>query len=160
MDIIVDTSGLELLRERIAEARAALPDLLQQVVYGAGTWVAEELSAAAPVGKDGGPPPPGDAPGRLNESFYVQAEASKFADGAAISVRTRQPQKLSYVVNGRGEVLPVRKQALYWPSLAHPVRRAQPSQPNDFVTPALANAPDAQEVLTPVVDELILILGG
>lgn len=38
-----------------------------------------------------------------------------------------------YVENGRGPVYPVRKKALYWPELAHPVKRAGPAPANDFV---------------------------
>lgn len=38
-----------------------------------------------------------------------------------------------YVENGRGPVYPVRKKALYWPELAHPVKRAGPAAANDFV---------------------------
>lgn len=158
MELFFDASGVDVLRTKLAEARAALPGLLQQAVQDAGAWVSQNLSDAAPVGKDAGPP--GDAPGRLNESFYVQDEASKFADGAACSVRTRQPVKLQYVVKGRGVVLPVQKQALYWPSLAHPVRRAGPAPANDFVTPALALAPSAEEALSVVVEELAFILEG
>ena len=161
MQLIFDTTGLDLMRARIAEAKAALPGLLEQAVQDAGDWVAQNLSDAAPQGTSGGgAPPPGDAPGRLSESFYVQTESSAFAEGAAVSVRTRQPQKLKYVVEGRGVVLPVRKRALYWPGLAHPVRRAGPSQPNDFVTPTLDSAPGAQEALSVVVEELAAILEG
>lgn len=38
-----------------------------------------------------------------------------------------------YVENGRGPVYPVRKKALYWPELPHPVGKAGPAKANDFV---------------------------
>lgn len=38
-----------------------------------------------------------------------------------------------YVENGRGPVFPVRKKALYWPELSHPVAKAGPAPANDFV---------------------------
>jgi hypothetical protein len=158
--ITFDTSGLDAQRARLAEARAALPGMLQDAVREAGDWVKQNLGDGAPVGEQEGPPPQGDGPGRLSESFSVQDESSAFSPGAAISVRTTQPQKLDWVVNGRGEVLPINKRALFWPGLAHPIRRAGPSQPNDFVTPALAEMPDAEEVLGVVVEQLAEIIGA
>jgi hypothetical protein len=162
MQITFDTSGLQALRARIAEARAAVPELLQQAVEGAGSWTVQNLGAAAPVGTQsgGGPPPAGDAAGPLAESFYMQEEASQFANGARVSVRTRQPQKLEWIVQGRGEVRPVTKRALYWPGLAHPVKYAGPSKANDFVTPVLASMPGVVEVLGVVAEELQVILEG
>lgn len=152
MQLIVDTSGLDLLRQKIAEARDALPDLLQQAAREAGEAVRQNLQDEAPVGAVEGPPPPGDAEGHLADSFSVQDEDS--SGGAAISVRTSQPQKLEYVTEGRGEVLPVTKKALFWRGLPHPVRRAGPSQPNDFVSKVLDNLPQAEEFLDPVVTRL------
>ena len=160
MDLIFDTSGLDDLRRRVADARAMLPDQLQQAVKDAGDFVAQNLRDAAPVGQgeEGSPPPAGDQPGRLADSFYAQEETSKFTDGAAITVRTRQPLKLQYVVKGRGEVVPVAKRALYWKGLAYPVRRSGPSTPNDFVSEALTEVPDAAEALGVVIEQLQQIL--
>lgn len=166
MNLTFDTTGLDALRQRVARARAALPGLLQQAVQDAGTWVAQNLSDGAPVGQgEGGAlPPPGDAPGRLAESFYVQGESSAFSNGAAVTVRTHQPLKLQYVTQGtgvyagRGRIYPTTKRALYWSGADHPVRSVAGQRPNDFVTPALAEMPDAQEVLSVVVEQLQEIL--
>lgn len=38
-----------------------------------------------------------------------------------------------YVEHGRGPVYPKVKKALYWPELAHPVKKAGPAPANDFV---------------------------
>ena len=152
MQLIVDTSGLDLLRQKLIEARDALPDLLQQAAREAGEVVRQNLQDESPRAAVEGPPPPGDAEGHLADSFSVQDEPS--SGGAAISVRTSQPRKLGYVVDGRGVVLPVQKKALFWPALSHPVRRADPSQPNDFVNRALADLPQAEEFLDPVVTRL------
>ncbi len=156
-----NADGIMALRQRLAQTRAQLQPLLARAVRDAGGWVAQNLSDAAPVGKaeSGGTPPDGDAPGRLSESFYVVEEGST-ESSAAVSVRTRQPTKLKFVVEGRGEVRPVNKKALYWPGLPHPVKRARPTTANDFVTPALAEAHDAEEVLGVVVEQLAEILEG
>jgi hypothetical protein len=167
--IYFDTSGLDALRAKVAEARAALPGLLADATREAGQWVAQNLSDAAPVGQgeSGSAPPGGDAPGKLAESFFVQEESSSFSEGAAVSVRTRQPVKLSYVTQGTGiygptgqRIYPVSKQALYWKGADHPVRSIAGMPANDFVTPALAEMPDAQEALGAVIEELQAILEG
>jgi len=51
-----------------------------------------------------------------------------------------------WVILGRGEVLPVNKEALYWPELAHPVKRAGPSRPNDFMATAFDAANEGGEI--------------
>lgn len=161
MNITVDTSGLDALRERLAAARAALPDLLQEAAVEAGEWIVQNLHDAAPVGpNEGGPPPEGDGPGRLADSFYVQEESSAYSPGGAITVRTTQPTKLKFVTEGRGEVLPKVKRALFWPGLTHPVRRAGPSEPNDFVEVELQSMPDESDVLSVVVEQIAEILEG
>src|SRR5690242_2174454 len=120
----LDLSGLDAFRERLAYARSQLPDLTKKAVHDAGDWVVQNLQDAAPVGATEGSPPPGDAPGRLSESFYVQDEGP-----ASITVRTGQPQKLEYVTQGtgifgpRGEpIRPITKKALYWEGADHPVQ--------------------------------------
>lgn len=159
----LDTSGLDAFKERLAYARQQLPDLMQKTVHQAGEWVSEELSNGAPVGTAEGPPPSGDAPGRLNASFYVQQEGQY-----SITVRTSQPQKLEFVTQGTGvfgkygsPIVPVNKKALFWEGASHPVRSVQGQEPNDFVTPIVTDeAPTADEVLSMVVDDLIAILEG
>lgn len=160
MRINVDYSGLDALRSKIAEARAALPGLLQEAAAEAGLQIVGALSTAAPVGagEEGSMPPLGDAPGRLNESFYVQAEESTYSPGGAISVRTTQPAKLEFVVKGRGEVRPKYKRALYWPGLAHPVKYAGPASANDFVTPVVESGPSEADALLGVVAQIAEIL--
>lgn len=165
MRMTIDSSGLDALRQKLADARAALPDLLQEAALQAGEWIRQNLSEAAPVGQGGGPPPEGDQPGPLSESFYAQEETSAFSPGAAISVRTTQPTKLMYVTKGTGiygkqnaPIVPTTKRALYWQGAAYPVRSVAGQQANDFVTPTLAETPDAQEVLGVVVEQLAGIL--
>lgn len=159
MNITSDTSGLASLIARVQEARAVLPELLVDAAQSAGDAVVGELHDAAPVGQGGSIPPPGDASGPLAESFYAVAERQ--ADAGVVEVRANQPIKLSYVVNGRGWVYPVNKKALYWEGLDHPVARSRPSNPNDFVSPVLADATDTVEgEAQTVVEELQAILEG
>jgi hypothetical protein len=168
MQFTIDTSGIAALRAKIAEARAALPGLLQQAVQQAGQDVADELSNNAPKGaSEGGTPPQGDAAGALAESFYVQPETPPSATGAAISVRTTQPQKLAWVMFGTGiygprgqRIVPTTKKALFWPGAQHPVRSVRGMKPNDFVTPVIEQAATESDVLNSVVDQLVTILEG
>ncbi len=168
MQLIVNADGIDVLRARVADARAALGPLLQQTARDAGDWVAQNLSDAAPVGKaaDVGTPPGSDAPGRLSESFFVQDEGAS-ETSAAITVRTKQPTKLKFVVYGTGvygpvgqRIRPTTAKALFWPGADHPVKSVAGMKPNDFVTPALQDMPTADEALGMVVDELAAILEG
>jgi hypothetical protein len=147
------------LRASLMNARAFLPTLLHEAATETGTLVAEELKVAAPVGKGESSSPPGDAEGRLADSFFVQDEIVN-AESATVAVKTNQPIKLKFVVKGRGTVLPVNKHALYWKELGYPVRRAGPSKANDFVTPVLDAAPDAEEGLMTAFDEFRTTLEG
>ncbi|MBF6588936.1 MAG: hypothetical protein IVW57_00210 [Ktedonobacterales bacterium] len=134
--------GLGTLRLRLTLLRDTLPQAVADTIERIGPEVASMLSDAAPAGKSaaGGESMPmeGDAPGRLQESFTSTFTAS--ASGATTTVSTTQPNKLALVRSGHRAVFPVRKRALMWPGLAHPVRRAGPVAPNDFVTPVLADA--------------------
>ena len=136
MALIEITTNLDEIIALIEEARAAVVPLLTEALVSGGEEMLQELSNAAPKGTgEDSIPPAGDASGRLADSFEMDEESD--VSSAHITIRTTQPQKLDWVVNGRGEVLPVTKKALYWKGLAHPVRRAGPSQPNDFVTPVV-----------------------
>lgn len=155
-----DTSGIMAWRQRLAQTRAQVGPLLVRATREAGEWVTQNLSDAAPKSKaQNATPPDGDAPGRLAESFYVREEGAT-ERSAAVSVKTTQPTKLKFVVEGRGEVRPVNKKALYWQGLPHPVKRAGPMAANDFVSPVLAEAPTAEEALGVVVEQLAEILEG
>ena len=162
----LNRSGLDAFLARIDEARALLPQLVQDAVQAAGETLVAELSSASPRGKSEGPPPEGDGDGPLADSFFVQAEEPP-PGGAAISVRTTQPTKLGYVRYGtgvygpRGErIRPTTKKALFWPGADHPVPSVAGMRPNDFVQPALDNAPNAEETLGVVFGEIVVILEG
>lgn len=157
MRIQLETNITE-LRARILDARSLLPSLIHDAANELGMVVVEDLKTAAPQGK-GESSPPGDAPGFLADSFFVQEE-SVSEESTIISVQTTQPQKLEYVVKGRGEVRPKVKRALYWEGLSHPVRRAGPTKANDFVSPVVDNAPTADEGLQMAFDEVQAILEG
>lgn len=118
--------------------------------------MAEDLGNAAPQGKgEGGENPPGDAPGPLSESFSAYAEIHANGNSAVADVTTDQPLKFKFVTEGRGEVLPKTKKALFWKGLDHPVRRAGPAAANDFVSPVLDKV---EEVVGPEMDDLVNVL--
>jgi hypothetical protein len=168
MNFTVSSTGkLDDMRVRLAMARAALPSLLNTAVHDAGDWVAQNLKDASPVGANEGDPPQGDGPGRLAASYVVQDEPPPSEAGAAISVRTTQPTKLSFVRYGTGiygprgqRIRPTTKKALMWPGAAHPVRSVAGQHPNDFVTPILDDAPTAEDALQVAYEEIVNILEG
>lgn len=159
MNIISDTSGIEALRKRIAQAEKDLTPLLQKAAKESGEMVATHLKLKSPHGRSGGPPPTGDAPGTLAQSFHVVEKHR--TNVAATEVQTKQPTKLKFVTEGRGVVRPVRKKALWWRGLAHPVKRSGPSKKNDFVDKVLARTDDLiRPEMQKVVKKLNSIVGA
>lgn len=147
-------SGIDELRARIAAIRVALPIAMQGAMQNIGDAVTADLQARSPVGTDDeSDPPEGDGPGRLRDSFESTVESQGDTQTTLI-VRTTQPQKLAWVVNGRGDVYPVNKQALFWKGLGHPVKHSGPSQPNDFVDPVLMQV---ENYATSAFDEAIAV---
>jgi len=142
MIIKSDTSGIDALLARVHQVQSELSRVTKDAAQRVGDTVKEQLSGAAPKGR-GGPPPPTDASGPLSGSFSAKAEQQ--GAGAYMELKTSQGVKLKFVTGGRGVVLPVNKRALFWPGLAHPVRRAGPSKANDFVSPVLNRKDDVVE---------------
>lgn len=137
MPFTVTITGLDTVRARITALQAALPEAVMTGMQQIGTEAVSALSAASPVGNSGADdtPPAGDAPGALRDSF--QSTLAGDGSHANLTVFTTQPQKLSWVVNGRGWVFPLNKKALFWNGLPHPVMFSHPSEPNDFVSPVV-----------------------
>ncbi len=158
MIINSDTSGLDALQLRLQEMKMLLPGIIRDTAQIAGDAVASELGDAAPVGKgEGSGNPPGDADGPLSESFSAFAEIHANGNSAVAEVRCSQPTKLKFVTQGRGEVLPKVKKALFWPGLDHPVRRAGPAKANDFVSPVLQ---DVDSIIEPEILDGVDVLSG
>lgn len=150
--------ALDALSLRIQHARAVLPQLLADEVRNTANRAAQALAESAPHGSAEGETTPiaGDAPGRLYESFHVESVGQMAAE-----VLCNQPHKLDFVVNGRGPVRPVRKKALMWPGLPHPVKYARPTEPNDFVSPAIEDAlQETDAAMSDLLLELVAILEG
>lgn len=155
--LYVDTSGLDLLRAKLVECQQLVPAAVDEALGELGIEIITELAAAAPVGAGEGPPPPGDAEGHLADSFV--SDVSTQGRSSTLEITTTQPTKLRYVVEGRGEVLPVRAKALYWAGLDHPVKRAGPSEPNDFVTPVIEEGlAMAEEIIAEGILEVLTII--
>jgi len=145
-----NTNGLDMLIERVRKARSELPKITTEAAQRAGDTLAQQLSSAAPRGKNPGPPPPGDASGPLAKSFSAQATQSN--SGATLELKTNQPLKLQYVTLGtgiyvgKGVIKPLTKRALFWPGANHPVRSVRGIKGKDFVKPIIAKAPDVVKI--------------
>src|SRR5580765_1275116 len=159
MIINSSTAGLDDLRARLAMMRDEIAPLAVETGQIIGDNVAQKLGEASPHGQSGGSSPGDDSQGPLSESFSASTEEQ--GDGAMVTVVTSQGIKLSYVVNGRPEIFPVNKRALYWNGLDHPVMYARATQPNDFIGPVLDSV---DEIIEPemqiMIEELSAILGG
>lgn len=154
-----NTAGIASLRERLAMISGQLSQLAVTAGQNIGDAVIQQLGDAAPHGQGGGSSPADDADGPLSESFSANAEEQ--GEGALVTVKTSQGTKLGYVVNGRGEIRPMSKRALYWEGLPHPVKYARATQPNDFVSPIINNSSDIVEPeMHLIIDELSAMLGG
>lgn len=161
----VPGAALEVYRRRLASARALLVSQIPATLTSLGDNCAQALGEAAPKGTEGGGTnPPGDAAGPLASSFVSTVETG---DGSGtVIVRTTQPTKLGYVVNGTGiygpQGTPIRpryKKALYWPKAPHPMRQVRGQQPNDFVSPVIeeyqAEANDRMDELAIQVADML-----
>jgi len=85
-------------------------------------YVKEMAKTEAPVGKTG----------QLKESIYGRTSVQP--EGVYVTVAI--PKRIKYagwVLKGRGWVFPVKKKALWWPGLPHPVAYARPSKANPFM---------------------------
>lgn len=156
MQITIKANGLQELIERLESAKAAVKPAVQDALRQEGERMVDNLQSACPVGINAGPPPPGDAPGRLTDSIHLTENPGSI--NSSVEIRTNQPVKMKFVREGRGVVLPKVKKALYWKGLDHPVRRAGPSKANDFVSPITSNPSDAKTVLAPAIAKLTSLL--
>lgn len=166
MNFKSDTSGLDALVSRLAHARAELPRIVHSAAQWSGDAMAKALGNAAPHGGHGGPPPAGDAAGSLAGSFH--AEVTQHGYSARVEVKTKQPQKLEYVVKGTGLYGPKKqlitsnvKKALYWEGADHPVKSVKGQKPNDFIKPVIAKYRDiVRPEINKAHDEFNDLLGG
>jgi len=165
MILTSNTSGLDMLIARVRKARTELPRVTQAAAQRAGDTLTQQLSSAAPRGKNPGPPPPGDASGPLSRSFSSLAEQS--GSGATLELKTNQPLKLQYVTQGtgvyvgKGVIRPLTKKALFWPGAGHPYRSVKGMKGKDFVKPVIDKANDVVKVeMKKAAQEIDAILGG
>lgn len=95
--------------------------------------------------------------GHLAESFSADP-VIETSVGATTQVRTSEPIKYSYVTQGtldKEPILPVTKQALWWPGAPHPLPSVHGQAANDFAT----GVPDevaskGYEYFAPLLDAL------
>ena len=122
----IDMKGFRDARGRFIKAQA---DILKKAVKPAADEIRDLLrdacKAEAPVGK-------GPSSGNLRDSIYGETSLST----NKVEIKVAIPKRVYYqgwVIRGRGWVLPVKKKALWWPGLPHPVAYARPSKPNPFM---------------------------
>ncbi len=159
--LTIETSGLAALAAKLQALHEALCPALESAVTEAVEYGHERLHDAAPIGRTIEalhPQPVGDdAPGPLISSFYTTVQKSDTLVRGTVS--TTQPQKLKFVVEGRGPVVPTTKKALYWEGAEHPVKRVGPVAPNDFVSPIVAEVQAFfREALTAALMDVFQIL--
>ncbi len=158
--ITVTTPGLNALKANIARIQKQLKPTITQGLQDGAIKAEYRLSMAAPNGKAiDDHTIPGDAPGKLLQSFDDKA----VNDG--IVIITHQSHKLQFVRYGTGvwgplgrRIYPITAQALFWQGAAHPYRSVAGMRPNDFVSPALPGA--KQDIRDSVVTALQQLLGG
>lgn len=134
------------IAELLAKARLAKDMMLPMVTAGMEEVVVEgvnALSEAAPIGEnhleDIYHPPPGDAPGRLADSFRSGGVIST-AQGAHGEVSTVQPLKFKFVTQGTPALIfPKYKRYMYWEGAPHPMAMVHGQEPNPFQEDALPN---------------------
>jgi hypothetical protein len=153
-----NSAGLDALIAKAKQAQSELPRATRDAAQRIGDTVAKQLSDVAPKGKNGGPPPPGDAQGKLSNSFSAKAEQRDV--GARMTLSTSQPLKLKIITGGRKVVVPTTKKALFWPGLSHPVKRSNAVKANDFVSPVMSRRNDVVKAeMQKAIQELKGILG-
>lgn len=162
--ITANASGLIALQARVATIQKAIQPTLQKAVNTGGIKASQDFGKAAPVGKSEGNAIPGDAPGKLSQSF--QAKPISVSNGAGVTILTIQPVKLKFVRYGTGiynnetghRIYPLHAKALYWQGAAHPYRSIAGMRPNDFISPAISVA--KQDIRDSITQAMRLLLGG
>jgi hypothetical protein len=157
--ITINGQGVQDLLNKITDAKAEFPYILEDAVKVAGEEVRSGLSDAAPTSNKGGPPPAGDGSGTLADSFYSQSSTSNAH--VSLTVGTHQPTKVKFLRYGTGiygptgqRIRPKTKKALFWDGADHPYRSVAGIRPNDFITPVIDKAPSGDGVLSDVIDNL------
>jgi hypothetical protein len=164
MMITTNASGLKALQKRVGMIQKAIKPTLQTAVRNGGIKAEYRFSMAAPNGKSiDSTTIPGDAPGKLLQSF--DSKPLRVFNGAGVTVFTKQPVKLKFVVGGTGlygplahRIYPLKAKALYWQGAAHPYRSIAGMRPNDFVTPTQPLA--KQDIRDAVKQAMYALLGG
>src|SRR5690606_17717778 len=123
----VDISGGEALIRLLQEAGDRAPEALRRMVEETATFYLDRLRARSP-----------------RKTGNLAGSHLKYRRGpleAVVSVdMTRAPYAL-YVHEGRGPVFPVRKRALWWDELEHPVASAGPAKAQPWFEWVLREAP-------------------
>lgn len=168
--LTISGEGLSALRIRLQLARDTLQQQVGVAVPNIAAHIAQNLRDAAPVGElqETESVPPGDEPGKLQESFRVRVASGTGL--ARATVYTVQPLKLWWVVHGTGiygpvgqPITPQKARVLRWVSggMVHFARSVRGMPPRPFVQPVLEEGRAyAEEQLREVVGEVLTVLHG
>ena len=143
MNITINASGLNALKQRIEQAQATFKSNLQTAIQTEADNVMAQLASATPQGRESsGSNPSGDSEGPLSQS-YVKEDRST-GDTVGVAIKTTQPNKMRFVREGTGlygplnhRIYPRQALALFWQGAPHPYRSVAGQHPNDFVSPVV-----------------------
>jgi hypothetical protein len=127
----IDTTAIQAWKQRIIEARDSAAEFCARATDEVANTLVEELQHDAPFdGEENNGVIPGEE-GHLNESFGMNN--ADVSENATAEVWTNEPIKFQYVIQGTASpILPVEKQALWWPGAEHPVAWVSGQSANPF----------------------------
>ena len=151
MGFSIDISAIQAWRQRIVEARDTAAEFCAQATNDVALALVEVLQHDAPFDPaENNAMIPGEEE-HLNVSFGMNE--APVALSATAEVWTNEPIKFKYVTEGTvGPILPVEKQALWWPGAGHPVAWVSGQQANPFQQ---RSASTIENELATIVDPVI-----
>lgn len=133
MGFTFQSGGFTSLIQRVQAASQYIPAMMEASMKDTADNTVSLLHDNAPFDPA---PDNGQIPGEeghLRDSFYADPIQAGGAHVTAL-VRTNEPIKFGYVVNGTDTpIVPVEKQALWWPDAPHPMPWVHGQAGNDFV---------------------------
>lgn len=164
---VTDQGGLRRVSLGLRSAQQQFWPLLQTHIDALGTETATQLAEASPIGtglhgKSVGQMSRNEDWRHLSQSFVSRAREH------GVDVLTTQADKLRYVRYGTGiygkfgtPIVPVEKQAMWWPEAGYPRLTVAGQKPNDFVTPVLNDVTQyAVDALMQFAHQVALLIEG
>lgn len=162
-----DHGGMRRVSLGLQSAQQQFWPLLQTQLDVVGTQTAKHLAEASPVGTGHHGASVNQL--RLNSDWrHLSQSFVSRAREHGVDVLTTQADKLNYVRYGTGiygkfatPIVPVIKQAMWWPEAGYPRLTVAGQRPNDFVTPVLDDVTQyAIDALMQFAHQIALLLEG